>query len=581
MQIAEGSVIAGRYRLEKALARGGMGAVWVARHLQLDSRVAVKFMDAGFAGSPAARVRFEREAKAAAQLQSPHVVAIYDYGIEVGTPFLVMELLQGEDLGTRLKRLKTLSLPTVAGIITHVARALRLAHDTGIVHRDLKPGNIFLTSNDDSEIAKVLDFGIAKMMGLTASVDEDVPTKTDQILGSPQYMSPEQARRSRDVDHRTDLWALGVIAYRAITGKLPFAGESIAEVLVKICTEQAPPPSSHMPDLPLTIDRFFERALAKLPEHRFQSAPELSAAFARAAGVSPASEPDAVQRSREKRLGMRTIPLSQDEVRNAAAAAAARYNQSPGEAQDAASSPAPADTAPTITPLPRGTDPLPHPFVAPGAAVDALYRDTARLPHAPPAPPAPPSSSGVQATTVAPELFGGATPASLSVSSQDLTTKPLARQPSPSGENGAPAPRSSRAPLIGMLAVGGVALALLGALLGRTVAGPTGAAAGAAITPSDKEPAPATAAPASAPATLTAATTTTAVATTTASATAGPSATAATSVAGPPSAAASAAAPPAPTPKATTSGASAAPPPPGVQIGKPKAKQVKDPLGDM
>jgi serine/threonine protein kinase len=288
MRIAEGEVVAGRYRLEKPLARGGMGAVWVARHRQLDSRVAIKFMDPTLASSSAARARFEREAKSAAQIHSPHVVHVYDYGVEEDTPFLAMELLDGEDLGTRIKRHGPLSLGAAADIIVQVARALRVAHAAGIVHRDLKPANIFLATNDNLVVAKVLDFGIAKTVQ-RASVDDE-GTKTDQMLGSPQYMSPEQARRSRDVDARTDLWALGVIAYRAITGKLPFTGDPV-EVLVRICMEPAAPPSVHKPELPPTLDRFFERALAKSPDHRFQTAAELADAFVLAAGVRMTAEP--------------------------------------------------------------------------------------------------------------------------------------------------------------------------------------------------------------------------------------------------------------------------------------------------
>ena len=297
MRIAPGVVIAQRYRLENELARGGMGAVWVARHLQLGTPVAVKFMDPGYAGSASARVRFEREARAAAQLQSAHVVRVFDYGIEDDTPFLVMELLQGEDLGARIKRGGPLPLAAAAEVLAQVARALRQAHEAGIVHRDLKPGNIFLVREGGVETAKVLDFGLARMHDL-ASSSEDEATRAEQILGSPQYMSPEQTRHAHHVDGRSDLWALAIIAYRAITGKLPFTGASASDIMVKACTEPALPPSVHKPELPRALDAFFEKALAKEPDGRFQTATELSLAFAAAAGVSaPAGEPSSVSRS--------------------------------------------------------------------------------------------------------------------------------------------------------------------------------------------------------------------------------------------------------------------------------------------
>jgi serine/threonine-protein kinase len=282
MRIAAGELVARRYLLDHQLAQGGMGSVWVARHVQLGALVAVKFMDPRFLESPAARARFEREARTAAQIQSPHVVKVFDYGIEDETPYLVMELLDGEDLGARLKRRGPLSLPAAADIVAQVARALRQAHEAGIVHRDLKPANVFLARSGEVEIAKVLDFGLAKPMDLSP---EDEATKTEEVLGSPQYMSPEHARGTRDPDPRSDLFSLGVIAYRLITGKLPFSGRNASDILVKICTEPAPPPSVHRADLPLAIDRFFVRALAKTPEERFQSAAEMAQAFALAAGV--------------------------------------------------------------------------------------------------------------------------------------------------------------------------------------------------------------------------------------------------------------------------------------------------------
>ncbi len=278
MQLERGSIVTGRYRLERPLAQGAMGCVWVARHLQLDVDVAIKLMAPGFAESDEARVRFEREAKASALLKVPNAVHVYDYGIEAGAPFLVMELLEGEDLAARLHRQGRLSLAATLAVIEPIGKALRRARELGLVHRDLKPGNIFLARNGGEEIVKVVDFGIAKAaagLGLDAHA-----TRTGALLGSPRYMSPEQVRKSNQIDHCSDLWALGVIAFECTTGQVPFPGDEIGEVLVDVCTAPIPRASSVAPDLGPEVDHFFDHALMRDPNQRFQSAQELVDAFA-------------------------------------------------------------------------------------------------------------------------------------------------------------------------------------------------------------------------------------------------------------------------------------------------------------
>jgi serine/threonine-protein kinase len=289
--IKVGRVIAGKYRLERHLAKGGMGSVWVARHLQLDTTVAVKFIEPGLADLTEARGRFEREAKASAQLQGPHLVQIHDYGVEDDTPYMVMEHLEGEDLSTRLKRETRLSLPAVDEIVSQVARVLRRAQEAGIVHRDLKPGNIFLVQGEeDDESVKVLDFGVAKITRSTSSEEE--MTKSGILLGSPRYMSPEQARGVRNIDHRSDLWSLAVIAYRAVTGELPFQGDEIGDMIVNICMQRVPAPSSLVPGLSPAMDHFFERAFERDPDRRFQSADHLARAFRAAVGRCMLADPE-------------------------------------------------------------------------------------------------------------------------------------------------------------------------------------------------------------------------------------------------------------------------------------------------
>ena len=283
MTITEGAIIGGKFKLERLLAQGGMGSVWIARHQLLDTDVAVKFMEKTIAENESARQRFEREAKAAVLIKSPHVVQVLDYGIEDGAPYIAMELLDGEDLDHRLERGGPLDLEKCYRILEQLGKALRRAHELGIVHRDLKPGNIFLSKHGDEEMVKVLDFGIAKDTTITGSA---TATSTGALLGSPSYMSPEQIRETKLVDHRSDLWSVGVILYEMLTGRLPFdESENIGKLLVSICTDSVLPPSELVPALSGEVDRFFEKALSRDMKTRFQSMSEMVEAFGVCAGV--------------------------------------------------------------------------------------------------------------------------------------------------------------------------------------------------------------------------------------------------------------------------------------------------------
>jgi len=265
-----------------------MGTLWVARHLGLGSLVAIKFMAPEISSADSARVRFRREAWAAARIESPHVVRLFDHGVHDEQLFLVMELLDGEDLSARLKRRGPLPLRAAASILVQAARGLARAHELGIVHRDLKPANLFLARNDDaSETVKILDFGIAK--ALFDGMGAGDPTAPGEILGSPEYMSPEQALGS-SIDHRSDLWSLSLVLYRMLAGRNAFEGQGIS-ALLSMLQGGAPPLSGVVPGLPILLDRFFERALARDPAHRFQSAYELAAATARIAGLPPDEMP--------------------------------------------------------------------------------------------------------------------------------------------------------------------------------------------------------------------------------------------------------------------------------------------------
>ena len=265
-----GKILSGKYRLEAEIGRGGMGSVWRATRLDLGASVAIKVMHGHAADNPIGVERFAREAKAAAGLRSPHVVRIIDFGIDdaTHTPFMAMEMLEGESLAQRLESVRRLTPRHLSRVITEVARALSEAHAAGIVHRDLKPANIFLVENHDDELVKLLDFGVAKALG-------GVATATGHVLGTPYYMSPEQVNSLKDIDHRADLWSLGVIASECLTGRKPFSGETLSELAMKISLGRAEIPSSVAP-VPAGFDAWFARAINVDPAGRFQSATELA-----------------------------------------------------------------------------------------------------------------------------------------------------------------------------------------------------------------------------------------------------------------------------------------------------------------
>jgi eukaryotic-like serine/threonine-protein kinase len=284
--VAPPGLVAGKYRLTSLIGRGGMGSVWEGTHVTLGTQVAVKFIDSEYADSPEARNRFESEARAAAKLRSKHVVEVYDHGVtDDGRPFIVMEYLRGEPLDKRLDRVGRLSGKETGRMLMQVCRALSKAHAAGIVHRDLKPENVFLVWDDEdgADVAKVVDFGIAKFTD--NQLANSSATRTGSVLGTPYYMSPEQARGLRSVDYRSDLWSVGVIAYRCIIGVLPFDGEAVGDLLVKLCTAPLPIPSRMAPDVPPGFDAWFAKALTREPAGRFSSAAELAESLAAVCGL--------------------------------------------------------------------------------------------------------------------------------------------------------------------------------------------------------------------------------------------------------------------------------------------------------
>jgi serine/threonine protein kinase len=295
--IGAGMLIADRYRLEEPLVRGAMGMIWRAEHVGLKAPVAVKFLDPVLLGDQEMRGRFLQEARSAAAVRSAHVVQVFDSGIEQGVPYIVMELLEGESLEQRLNERGVLSPSELRKIFGEVARALGKAHSLGVVHRDLKPANIFLAREGPYEITKLVDFGIAKVRSEALGFTQ-AGTRVGTLLGTPQYMSPEQARGSGSVDYRTDLWALAIVACECLTGRCPFSGKTVGDLTVQICTERPTPPSQ-LGNVPPGFDAWFFKATGKAPGQRFKSiaamegalTPILSSAEARA--MLPAGLPRA------------------------------------------------------------------------------------------------------------------------------------------------------------------------------------------------------------------------------------------------------------------------------------------------
>ncbi|MCA9299521.1 MAG: serine/threonine protein kinase, partial [Phycisphaerales bacterium] len=263
-----GSVLAERYRLIERVGHGGMGTIWRGEHLALGTPVAIKLINPALVDDPDARDRFVREARAAATIRSPHVVQIFDYGVDDGTPYIAMELLEGESLAERLQRAGALAPEVTLRILTHVLRAITKAHEEGVVHRDLKPANVFLVEDDGAEIAKVLDFGVAK--GLDGA-RLGTTTNTGMVLGTPHYMSPEQMMRSGTVDTQVDLWAVAIIAYECLLGRRPFEAQTLGELTVAVLVEAAPVPSQQG-DVPAGFDAWFARATDRDPTRRFADA---------------------------------------------------------------------------------------------------------------------------------------------------------------------------------------------------------------------------------------------------------------------------------------------------------------------
>jgi serine/threonine-protein kinase len=275
--LREGDILAGKYRIEKVLGAGGMGVVVAARHIDLDQRVAIKCLLAHTRTMPEIVERFTREARAAAKIHGEHVARVIDVGrFDDGTPFMVMEYLQGHDLAGQLQQGGPLSVPDAVRYVLETCEAVAQAHAVRIVHRDLKPQNLFLAQQPGRRpIVKVLDFGISKVIEPGASA----LTKTSSVMGTPYYMSPEQLLSSKNVDERSDIWALGVIFYELIIGEPPFVGDTGPEIIAQVLQNNPRPASTRRPDLPPGIDEIIGRCMRTKVEERFANVADLAYAL--------------------------------------------------------------------------------------------------------------------------------------------------------------------------------------------------------------------------------------------------------------------------------------------------------------
>jgi serine/threonine protein kinase len=276
-----GDLIAGKYRVERLLGKGGMGAVFAAQHELLQQRVAVKLLLTELAGGAESVSRFLNEARAAARIQNENVARVMDVGTqENGLPYIVMEYLEGSDLSQVLEQRGSVSVTDAVDYVLQALEAIAQAHVLGIVHRDLKPANLFLARRQDQSVmVKVLDFGISKATN-PLSGGSGAMTSTKALLGSPYYMSPEQLRSSKNVDARADIWSIGVILYELVTGSLPFVGENLGELFAAILEQEAPPIRAKRPDVSPEFDQVVLHCLQRKAEHRFANVAELATALA-------------------------------------------------------------------------------------------------------------------------------------------------------------------------------------------------------------------------------------------------------------------------------------------------------------
>jgi len=278
MSLEAGQIIESKYRIVRLLGEGGMGAVYEGENVRIHRRVAIKILHPAAAANVDAVQRFEREAQAAGRIGSDHIVEVIDLGnLPEGDRFMVMEFLDGENLSQRIQARGRLSPQEAASVMIQLLEGLGAAHGAGIIHRDLKPDNVYLVRSrrGQADFVKILDFGISKFNRLNKDSGMSM-TRTGAVMGTPYYMSPEQAKGSKEMDHRSDLYSAGVILYEAVTGQVPFNAETFNELIFKIVLETPPPPQQLAPGLDLAFASIVQKAMSRDQNDRFQSAQEFA-----------------------------------------------------------------------------------------------------------------------------------------------------------------------------------------------------------------------------------------------------------------------------------------------------------------
>jgi serine/threonine-protein kinase len=345
-----GTTLHGKYRIDERISEGGMGAVYRGTHVLMEKTVAIKVLRPSLAADEKIVARFSREARAASRISHPHALSVTDFGEEEnGVVFLVMEYLDGQTLKELIRAKGPMPLPRVVEIMKQVAAALDAAHEQGVVHRDLKSENIMLVSTSGGDYAKVLDFGIAKIKEREGEYDPGL-TSPDLVIGTPQYMSPEQCSQSEEIDARSDVYSLGVILYEMLVGHVPFTGPSPTAIMLKHLQEPAPSVLEERDDLSPAVATVVNRAMAKLPQNRYQTAGELVEDLMIAAG----SLPQGVEKDRELRAASPNVLADDDE-------------QTLVRPRTAAVTPLPTQVRPgpaVATPPPAQVQPLPMPPIA-------------------------------------------------------------------------------------------------------------------------------------------------------------------------------------------------------------------------
>lgn len=312
--IGPGEVLAGKYRVDRVLGKGGMGIVVAATHLELEDKVAIKFLLPAALKNQEAVARFVREARAAVRIKNEHVARIIDVGkLEDGAPYMVMEYLEGMDLG-KLRSQGPIPIEDACEYVIQACDAMADAHAIGIIHRDLKPANLFLTKRSDgSPVVKVLDFGISKVVDPNA-MDASL-TRTSMTMGSPRYMSPEQLRSAKEVDPRTDVWALGVILYELLSGSTPFRGNTYPELCASILGEPPTPAlRDRRPEVPAELEAVMLRCVEKSTLARFESVTALAEALLPFAPASARARVERMQRLSGRPPGASAPPVEAVDV---------------------------------------------------------------------------------------------------------------------------------------------------------------------------------------------------------------------------------------------------------------------------